>query len=66
MPDRLISDIIDLPDRVRKGDFVLNLSKGVTESENSVLSASVLFPTRQHVSIEVTFRDLCAPRELSS
>ena len=36
MPDRLISDIIDLPDRVRKGDFVLNLSKGVTEPEKTL------------------------------
>ncbi|MHB8974048.1 MAG: hypothetical protein ACYC4N_26735 [Pirellulaceae bacterium] len=36
MTDRLISDIIELPDRVRKGDFVLNLSKGVTEPEKTL------------------------------
>jgi len=34
--DRLISDIIDVPERVRKGDFVLNLSKGVTEPEKTL------------------------------
>ncbi len=34
--DRLISDIIELPERVRKGDFVLNLSKGVTEPEKTL------------------------------
>lgn len=34
--DRLISDIIQLPDRVRKGDFVLNLSKGVTEPDKTL------------------------------
>ena len=28
---KLISELLDLPERVRKGDFVLNLSKGVTE-----------------------------------
>ena len=31
MPDKLISDLLDLPDKVHRGDFVLNLSKGVTE-----------------------------------
>src|SRR5713101_3823105 len=34
--EKLISDIIDLPERVRKGDFVLNLSKGVTEPEKTL------------------------------
>ncbi len=34
--DKLISEIIDLPDRVRKGDFVLNLSKGVTEPDKTL------------------------------
>ena len=34
--EKLISDILDLPDRVRKGDFVLNLSKGVTEPEKTL------------------------------
>ena len=34
--EKLISEILDLPDRVRKGDFVLNLSKGVTEPEQTV------------------------------
>jgi len=34
--DKLISDILDLPERVRKGDFVLNLSKGVTEPEKTL------------------------------
>lgn len=36
MPEKLISELIDLPDRVRKGDFVLNLSKGVTEPEKTL------------------------------
>lgn len=36
MPEKLISDILTLPDRVRKGDFVLNLSKGVTEPEKTL------------------------------
>lgn len=34
--DKLISDILDLPDKVRKGDFVLNLSKGVNEPEKTL------------------------------
>jgi hypothetical protein len=34
--DKLISDIIELPERVRKGDFVLNLSKGVTEPDKTL------------------------------
>ena len=33
---QLISEILDLPERVRKGDFVLNLSKGVTEPEKTL------------------------------
>ena len=36
MPDKLISELLDLPDRVRKGDFVLNLSKGVTEPKKTL------------------------------
>lgn len=36
MTDKLIADILDLPERVRKGDFVLNLSKGVTEPEQTL------------------------------
>lgn len=34
--DKLISDIIQLPERVRKGDFVLNLSRGVTEPDKTL------------------------------
>ncbi|MCR9292939.1 MAG: hypothetical protein NXI32_09495 [bacterium] len=34
--DKLISDILELPDKVRKGDFVLNLSKGVNEPEKTL------------------------------
>ena len=33
---KLISELLDLPERVRKGDFVLNLSKGVTEPEKTL------------------------------
>ena len=33
---KLISELLDLPDRVRKGDFVLNLSKGVTEPKKTL------------------------------
>lgn len=33
---KLISDLLDLPERVRKGDFVLNLSKGVTEPKKTL------------------------------
>jgi hypothetical protein len=36
MPEKLISDLIIVPERVRKGDFVLNLSKGVTEPEKTL------------------------------
>src|SRR5262245_14359539 len=31
--DRLIAELLDLPDRVHKGDFVLNLSEGVTREK---------------------------------
>jgi hypothetical protein len=36
MAEKLISELLDLPERVRKGDFVLNLSKGVTEPERTL------------------------------
>ncbi|VTU01487.1 Uncharacterized protein OS=Singulisphaera acidiphila (strain ATCC BAA-1392 / DSM 18658 / VKM B-2454 / MOB10) GN=Sinac_1955 PE=4 SV=1 [Gemmataceae bacterium] len=36
MPEKLISDLLDLPEKVRKGDFVLNLSKGVTEPDKTL------------------------------
>src|SRR5919109_253368 len=36
MPEKLISDLIFVPERVRKGDFVLNLSKGVTEPDKTL------------------------------
>jgi hypothetical protein len=36
MPEKLISDLIVVPERVRKGDFVLNLSKGVSEPEKTL------------------------------
>ena len=34
--EKLISELLDLPERVRKGDFVLNLAKGVTEPEQTL------------------------------
>src|SRR6516165_2971285 len=34
--EKLISELLILPERVRKGDFVLNLSKGVTEPEKTL------------------------------
>ena len=34
--EKLISELLDLPERVRKGDFVLILSKGVTEPEKTL------------------------------
>ena len=34
--DKLISELLILPEKVRKGDFVLNLSKGVTEPEKTL------------------------------
>src|SRR3954447_11822028 len=34
--DKLISELLILPERVRKGDFVLNLSRGVTEPEQTL------------------------------
>jgi hypothetical protein len=40
MPEKLISDLIDLPDRVRKGDFVLNSSKDIAESISQTISYS--------------------------
>ena len=33
---KLISELLDLPERVRKGDFVLNLSTGVNEPEKTL------------------------------
>ena len=36
MPEKLISELLDLPERVRKGDFVLNLSKGVNEPQKTL------------------------------
>lgn len=36
MPDKLISEMIEVPERVLKGDFVLNLSKGVTEPKKTL------------------------------
>jgi hypothetical protein len=36
MPEKLIREIIIVPERVRKGDFVLNLSRGVTEPEKTL------------------------------
>ena len=36
MSEKLISELLDLPERVRKGDFVLNLSKGITEQEKTL------------------------------
>lgn len=33
---KLISELLELPDKVRKGDFVLNLSKGVTEPDKTL------------------------------
>src|SRR3954451_133792 len=36
MSERLISELLILPERVRKGDFVLNLSKGVNEPEKTL------------------------------
>ncbi len=34
--EKLISELLILPERVRKGDFVLNLSTGVTEPEKTL------------------------------
>src|SRR3954453_22831069 len=34
--DKLISELLILQERVRKGDFVLNLSKGVTDPEGTL------------------------------
>ncbi len=34
--EKLISELLILPEKVRKGDFVLNLSKGVTEPEKTL------------------------------
>jgi hypothetical protein len=36
MPEKLISELLDLPEKVRKGDFVLNLSKGITEPDKTL------------------------------
>ena len=36
MPEKLISELIELPERVRKGDFVLKLSEGVTQPEKTL------------------------------
>ena len=36
MTTKLISELLDLPERVRTGDFVLNLSKGVNETQKTL------------------------------
>ena len=36
----LISELLDLPDQVYKGDFVLNLSDGVTQPEMTLVTTS--------------------------
>ena len=36
MPEKLISELLDLPESVRRGDFVLNRSKGITEPDKSL------------------------------
>ncbi len=36
MTEKLISELITVPERVRKGDFVHNLSKGITEPEKTL------------------------------
>lgn len=36
MSEKLFSELLDLPEKVRKGDFVLNLSKGITEPEKTL------------------------------
>jgi len=36
MPEKLISELLILPEKVHKGDFVLNLSRGVTEPEKTL------------------------------
>jgi hypothetical protein len=36
MPEKLISELIELPEKVRKGDFVLKLSEGVTRPEKTL------------------------------
>ena len=38
MADKLISELLDLPTQVRKGDFILNLARGVTEPEVTLKS----------------------------
>ncbi|MFO0851826.1 MAG: phage resistance protein [Gemmataceae bacterium] len=45
MPEPLIGDLLELPDRVHKGDFVLNLSAGVTnENAARTLAEYVVTP----------------------
>ena len=36
MPEKLISELLELPEKVRKGDFVLNLSKGITQPDKTL------------------------------
>jgi hypothetical protein len=43
--DRLISELLDLPEQVHRGDFVLNLSEGVTAGKaERTLTDYVLTP----------------------
>lgn len=46
MPEPVIGDLLDLPDRVHKGDFVLNLSAGVTD-ENAARTLAEYVVTPQ-------------------
>lgn len=36
MTQQTIADLLDLPERIHKGDFVLNLSEGVTDPERTI------------------------------
>ena len=52
MTDTLISDLLDLPSQVRKGDFVLNLAKGVTDPD-ATLKDYVVTPLVENVKDQI-------------
>ena len=47
--DTLISELLDLPDQVHQGDFVLNLSEGVTGPRRETLASTSSRPARRRL-----------------
>ncbi|MCC6192825.1 MAG: hypothetical protein IT518_00015 [Burkholderiales bacterium] len=65
----LIRDPIAIPERVYQGDFVLQLTKGVTEPEQTLRDCVVMpqLPGRgEHVQIQFLVESACTSRRSAS